>query len=295
MKISIVIPFFNRLDDIKLTLRSVKQQIYPDWECLLVDDGSTAEIVSSVKAIIGDEERIKFLSRSDNRKKGANACRNIGIENATGEYVALLDSDDEWMPERLTNLVDFIKSNEYPDGLYSGAMIFDGTTVKKRTSRAIHKDEDIIDFILSHETFSQTSTLVIKTDLGKDILFDEDLKRHQDFDFFIRFGNKYKWDFFDSDDVKINWIKGAVRNIDFAACITFYQKFRTEIDRASIAQYYLSHMGEKAVKASQPRAITNFYREALKGIGTNFTFRDKFMYAYPRLFVAIYKLKRSLK
>jgi glycosyltransferase involved in cell wall biosynthesis len=295
MKISVVIPFFNRVDEISDTLASVKGQNYENWECLLIDDGSTVETIEAVRQMIGAEERIQLLSRPQSRTKGANACRNIGIENASGEYVALLDSDDKWNADRLANLVHFLTKNAYPDGVYSGTNIYDGTTIRQRTSRQLGAEENIFDFTLDHGTISQTSSLVVKTTLGRDVLFDEELRRHQDLDFFIRFGLKYKWLFFDNYDITVNWIKGVKRNIDYESCIVFYKKFREDIDASSQGKYYLAWMGEKAVKSSQASSVTNFYRDAIKGIGVNFTLRDKFMYGYPKLFVFIYKLKRALK
>ncbi len=295
MKISVVIPFFNRPDDIKATLNSVKNQQYENWECLIVDDGSNAQTLAVVSHIIEADKRFTILKRPQSRTKGANACRNIGIENADGDYIALLDSDDEWSKDRLINLVKFLENNNSPDGVYSGTNVYDGSGVRQRKSRQLAADENIFDFTLDFATISQTSSLVVKNSLGKDILFDEELKRHQDFDFFIRFGLKYNWLYFDSYDVTVNWIKGVKRNIDFTSCIEFYKKFRSHIDQSSMGQFYLAHMGEKAVKSSQNAAIINFYRDALKGTTRPFTFRDRFMYGFPSLFVIIYKLKKALK
>ena len=92
--VSIVIPVYNRAEVIEETLKSVLLQSYKNLECLIVDDGSNDESISIIKEYEKRDNRIKLFHRPDNRIKGANSCRNIGIENMNGEYVKFLDSDD---------------------------------------------------------------------------------------------------------------------------------------------------------------------------------------------------------
>ena len=93
-KISVVIPAFNRGHIITETLDSVLHQTYNNWECLVIDDGSTDNTEDVVKSYSKQDARIKFIKRPKERTKGASACRNIGIEESTGEYFQFLDSDD---------------------------------------------------------------------------------------------------------------------------------------------------------------------------------------------------------
>ncbi|MDB0061197.1 FkbM family methyltransferase [bacterium] len=88
---SIIIPSFNRADLISETLDSVLNQTYRYWECIIVDDGSTdfsSEIISKYLEL---DNRFKYLERPKDRLKGPSACRNIGLQNAKGEYVIFLD------------------------------------------------------------------------------------------------------------------------------------------------------------------------------------------------------------
>lgn len=92
--ISIVIPVFNREGMIRETLDSVLSQTSKEWECILVDDGSTDSTESIVQEFVQTDNRFQFYKRPTNILKGPSSCRNIGLSFAKGSYVMFLDSDD---------------------------------------------------------------------------------------------------------------------------------------------------------------------------------------------------------
>ena len=92
--VSIIIPVFNRSSVIYQTLESVFRQSYENFECIVIDDGSNDGSIEIITKYEVNDSRFKLFHRPDNRIKGANSCRNIGIENMKGEYVKFLDSDD---------------------------------------------------------------------------------------------------------------------------------------------------------------------------------------------------------
>ena len=92
--ISIIIPVFNREATLNETLNSILSQTYSNWECVLVDDGSTDTTLFLIDAYIQKDNRFRVFSRPKNKPKGPSTCRNIGLENAKGDYVVYLDSDD---------------------------------------------------------------------------------------------------------------------------------------------------------------------------------------------------------
>ncbi|WP_175454755.1 glycosyltransferase family 2 protein [Lutibacter oricola] len=92
--VSIIIPSYNRVHLISETLDSVISQIYTNWECIVVDDGSTDNTEALLKEYTAKDNRIQFYIRPSDRPKGANACRNYGFELSKGKYVNWLDSDD---------------------------------------------------------------------------------------------------------------------------------------------------------------------------------------------------------
>ena len=96
--ISVIIPLYNKENSVRATLESVRVQSYTDWECIVVDDGSTdnsREVAEQFKIL---DLRFKILSKSNG---GVCSARNRGIKEAEGEYIALLDGDDQWDKEYL--------------------------------------------------------------------------------------------------------------------------------------------------------------------------------------------------
>lgn len=92
--VSVIIPTFNRSLLIEETLNSVLAQTYTNWECIVVDDGSTDNTEELVGSYSKNDKRIKFYNRPQEKIKGASSCRNFGLEKAAGEYIQFLDSDD---------------------------------------------------------------------------------------------------------------------------------------------------------------------------------------------------------
>ena len=108
MKISVVIPTFNRISLVERAIDSVLKQSLNPYEIIVVDDGSddgTSEMINN------KYKSIKLIQQQNN---GVSAARNNGIKHAKGDWIALLDSDDEWTEKKLENQVDrLIKTPEY--------------------------------------------------------------------------------------------------------------------------------------------------------------------------------------
>ncbi|MEX2336428.1 MAG: glycosyltransferase family 2 protein [Fulvivirga sp.] len=92
--VSIIIPTYNRCHLLGETLDSIISQIYTNWECIVVDDGSTDYTNELMCFYCGKDRRIQFYHRPEIRPKGANACRNFGFELSKGKFVNWFDSDD---------------------------------------------------------------------------------------------------------------------------------------------------------------------------------------------------------
>jgi glycosyltransferase involved in cell wall biosynthesis len=92
--ISIIIPTFNRAHIIGETLDSIIAQSYTDWECIIVDDGSTDDTEVVIAEYINNDSRFKFYKRPKHREKGPNSCRNFGFEKSKGHLIHWFDSDD---------------------------------------------------------------------------------------------------------------------------------------------------------------------------------------------------------
>ncbi|HGS4462854.1 TPA: glycosyltransferase family 2 protein [Vibrio metschnikovii] len=110
MKISVITPSFNSCDFIGNTIESVINQTLVSWEMIIVDDCSTDNSVSVTKSYIEKDPRIKLIQLKEN--SGAAVARNTAIEAAQGRYIAFLDSDDLWLPDKLEKQLAFMQQND---------------------------------------------------------------------------------------------------------------------------------------------------------------------------------------
>ncbi|MBQ7615532.1 MAG: glycosyltransferase family 2 protein [Butyrivibrio sp.] len=107
--VSIIVPVYNAAKYIEDTIRMVEQQTYKDWELILVDDGSrdgSAEVIERV--ISSRKKRIRLIKKDKNA--GAAEARNTGIDASSGRYIAFLDADDIWKPEKLEKQIAFMEA-----------------------------------------------------------------------------------------------------------------------------------------------------------------------------------------
>ena len=109
--ITIIMPVYNASEFVEETIQSVLLQNFRDWELLIIDDCSTDNTVDIIKNVIKSDDRCKILYTTKN-SGGPAAPRNIGLENASGDFIAFLDADDIWEPNKLTLQIEFIKNND---------------------------------------------------------------------------------------------------------------------------------------------------------------------------------------
>lgn len=109
--VSIITPSFNASKYIDLTLKSILSQTYSNWELIIVDDCSSDSTCEIVQQFIKQDSRIKLVKLEQN--SGAAVARNTGIENAKGRFIAFLDSDDTWHPQKLEKQIEFMEKNNY--------------------------------------------------------------------------------------------------------------------------------------------------------------------------------------
>src|SRR5689334_8717967 len=108
--VSAVIIFFNGENFLKESIESVRAQTYPNWELLLADDGSTDGSPALARRYAEAEpSRIKYLEHPGHENRGKNAARNLGVRHARGKYIAPLDHDDVWLPNKLEEQVAILE------------------------------------------------------------------------------------------------------------------------------------------------------------------------------------------
>ena len=105
--ISVIIPFYNDYDFFEKAVNSVYNQTYQNFEIIIVNDGSSQSSVEKIQIFLKKKDKCKLIHHSSNL--GVSAARNTGIQNSLGEYIAFLDSDDEWLPNKLEHQIGLIK------------------------------------------------------------------------------------------------------------------------------------------------------------------------------------------
>ena len=189
--VSVVIPFYNRENTIGRTISSVLKQTFEDWELVIVDDGSDDNnlLVRIVNQF--DDSRIQVLFQKQNL--GGGAARNIGMLAAKGEYIAFLDSDDEWENNKLEKQVEFHENKSKNLVSYTKSTIHYGVDENPQEplpAQAIEKGERIADYLFVKGGFIQSSSLFGFRSVFIQCLFDTTLRRHQDYDFLLSLEKK---------------------------------------------------------------------------------------------------------
>lgn len=126
-KVSIIIPCYNAAKFIEQTLNSVIAQTYNNYEVIIVNDGSTDDSVSKINPFITNKN-FKLISKVNG---GVSSARNIGLENANGDYVALLDADDVWLPNNLKEKITLLEQDPELFFVYSDMIQFDTQGVER--------------------------------------------------------------------------------------------------------------------------------------------------------------------
>lgn len=184
--VSVIIPTYNRAHLVGRAIRSVLNQTFTDFELIVVDDASTDNTREEVESV-GDL-RIRYIRHE--QRKGGSAARNTGIEVAHGEFLAFLDSDDEWLPRKLELQVLALRQAGPGFGIaFSGGKrvtVFDGSPMMVSETRpSVHGD-------ISTQVFDGVPGVnyigaIVKADKAKAIGgFDPDLRCGQDWDFIAR-------------------------------------------------------------------------------------------------------------
>jgi len=185
MNISVIIPTYNRKHSLPRTLDSVLAQSFQPFEIIVIDDGSTDGTADWLKS---NYLSIKSISQSN---QGVSSARNIGIKQAEGDWIALLDSDDEWLPDKLAKQVQALKENrEFLFCHTNEIWIRNGVRVnqqKKHQKYGGHIFEKCLDMCRVSPSSSLFHKLVLD-DVG---LFDEKLKVCEDYDLWLRISAQY--------------------------------------------------------------------------------------------------------
>jgi glycosyltransferase involved in cell wall biosynthesis len=183
-EVSIIIPTYNRAHLICETLDSILNQTYKEWECIIVDDGSTDNTNEILSNYLNDS-RFKFHLRPSSKPKGANSCRNFGFQFSKGDFIHFMDSDDLYLPIALET---FKKSfSESIDVVVAKLELTDFDSGLKIRENQIESQNLIEDYFIGKVAFYVSGPVWKRSFLQKQKqLFDENISNLDDWDFNLR-------------------------------------------------------------------------------------------------------------
>ncbi len=185
--VSAVIPAYNAERFLAQTIESVLGQTYPRIECLVINDGSTDRTAEIAKAF-GDH--VRYFEKANG---GVSSARNLGIENANGEFIAFLDADDLWLPHKTERQIEVYRRNNHVGLIYSAVQTINETgEVVGEVNRSFEKDA--LERILCLETpVYLTMTGIVPKKVFEAVGgFDEELSTSADADMACRIALKYE-------------------------------------------------------------------------------------------------------
>ena len=299
--VSVILPTYNRAHLLPKSMNSVLSQSWPRLELIVVDDKSTDNTAEVVAAVADD--RVRYV-KNDTKKKGANVARNIGITHAEGDFIAFQDSDDEWLPDKLSLQLDLMRrlGSDYAC-VYSrfvtrrGSRVFE-TVDAKRLTRG-----NILFELLNGNIVTTQTALVRKKNLLEFGCFDEELPRLQDWDLWLRMAQKYKFDYVDKclvvQNVQDDSISMSGKKYTQALQILLgkYEKVYMAHNVRAYAKYHAALANALLRTGEGEGDLTSLYNKAIELDYFNWKFRLlKLMNTYFReTFVAILKMRETIR
>lgn len=181
--ISIIIPTYNRAHLISETLDSILAQTYANWECIIIDDGSSDATEQVVLRYVENDSRFQFYKRTNEYLSGGNGARNFGFDVSKGEYVNWFDSDDLMLPDALQFKLDAFEDNI--DFVVGNSLNFDEKGVISRPYELDYSLPITAENFINQSIGWITNDVLVKREVIQ-IRFNENLKSGQEYNFFSR-------------------------------------------------------------------------------------------------------------
>ena len=226
--VSIIMPAYNCGDFIGTTLDSVINQSYKNWEVIVVDDCSTDNTAEIIQEYIRRKDsRIKYHKLGEN--SGAAVARNKAIDLATGKYMAFLDSDDVWFPEKLTKQINFMEENNYGFTCTSYTKIDEQGNYLNRT--IVAKPKSDYDGVL--KTCPGNSTVIYNAEkLGKFKI--PDIKKRNDYVMWLQIIKKEKYLYGIEEPLGSHRIRIGAISSNKKSLVGYHWKVYREIEKLSL-------------------------------------------------------------
>ncbi len=247
--VSVIIPTYNRAELVTRAIGSVLGQTFQDFEVLVVDDGST----DATEAVVGEvgDPRVRYLRQPHNQ--GVSAARNRGMREARGPFIAFLDSDDEWFPEKLERQVECLRAAPADVGLvYTGVRSETGDG-SAWSFRPEHRGDVYPGILEANPIHSGSSVMIRRNVIRVAGFFDEEIPAIEDFEYWIRIARFHRFEVIPEPLVRYHDARRSDRkslatqdNLDARAWL--FRKHRREMEEAGLAHRFLMKSSERHLK-----------------------------------------------
>jgi glycosyltransferase involved in cell wall biosynthesis len=183
--VSVVIPTYNRAEYLRVALESAVSQTCLPAEIIVVDDGSTDNTQEVVRDYI---DQIRYFIQTNS---GPSAARNLGIRESRCDYIAFLDSDDAWMPNKLEIQMDGFNRQQSVGLIGTGYLSCDEFLQNPRKWRAFHLAPSDNEEIFIRNLWPTPSIIICRSCIGAVGLFDENLRYAEDWDLWMRIASRF--------------------------------------------------------------------------------------------------------
>lgn len=193
--VSVVIPACNAEAFIEYTLKSVLAQTYQDFEVIVVDDGSGDRTLAIVESFMQQDARIRLLKQQN---LGVGAARNLAMQEAKGKYIAPIDADDVWFPQKLEKQVECLENADESVGLvYSWSAYLNAAgeiTGYSPFGKFGRVEGNVFKFLVFYNFLDNGSTMMFRRSCVDRVGgFNPDLKTCEDWEFYLRVAEHYEF------------------------------------------------------------------------------------------------------
>lgn len=260
--VSVIVPTYNREKEIARAINSILSQTYVHYEIIIVDDGSTDNTSEVVEKI--EDDRIRYIRLDKNQ--GACHARNVGIQESKYDYIAFLDSDDEWLPHKLEIQMDKMLHSTDDVGMIYCRM---GSIRRNKQERGIYPpyewpddiplEGDIFRLLLWKNTIGTPAMLARKKCLEQVGGFLENLHCLQDWELALRIAKNWRIGFVDDVLVELHKVENSIstnHGWHLVARCYIVSQYRKEMEEAGLLNLVVDEIMEKAKEHGVQEEIT---------------------------------------
>lgn len=190
--VSIILSTYKKAPFISETIRSVLNQVFKDWELIVIVDPPIDENVEKIiKNYLQKDSRIKYFKNKT--RLGFRKCLNQGLKKAQGKYIARIDDDDVWDSQKLEKQIDFLEKNPEYVLIGSGAIFIDENGKEVYRFLPPEKDKEIRQYILFRNPFIHSSVVFLTETVMKFGGYNDKLSENEDFDLWLKMGTVGKF------------------------------------------------------------------------------------------------------